>query len=122
MENEQVVLYGYSDSDWGGSKEDMKNTSGHCFSFGSGMITWNSKKQEVVAQSTAEVEYVAATGATDQAIWLRKMLSNLNHDQEVATTILCDNKSAIAMSQNPIFHNRTKHMKIKFYYLKEMEE
>ncbi|KAG6508608.1 hypothetical protein ZIOFF_033984 [Zingiber officinale] len=67
-------LYGFSDSDWAGSVDDMKSTSGYCFSLGSACFSWCSKKQEIVAQSTAEAEFVAATSAVNQAIWLRKLL------------------------------------------------
>jgi len=67
-------LIAYSDSDWGGSVDDMKSTSGYTFSFGSGVFSWNSKKQDIVAQSTAEAEYVAASAAVNQVIWLRKIL------------------------------------------------
>ena len=67
------ILHGYSDSDWTGCVDDMQSTSGYCFSFGSGIFSWSSKKQEVVAQSTAEAEYVAAIAAIKQVLWLRKL-------------------------------------------------
>ncbi|KAG8499381.1 hypothetical protein CXB51_005990 [Gossypium anomalum] len=67
--NEDLKLIGYTDSDWAGSKDDMKSTSGYAFTLGSAMFCWSSKKQSIVAQSTAEAEYVAAAGAINQAIW-----------------------------------------------------
>lgn len=71
-------LFGCSDSDWAGSVDDMKSTSGYyCFSFGSGVFSWSSKKQEIVAQSTAEAEFIAATAAVNQALWLRRLKSCL---------------------------------------------
>ena len=75
--SDQFQLVGFSDNDQGGSADDMKSTTGYCFSLGSGMISWCSKKQEIVAQSTAEAEFVAATAAANQAIWLRKILQDL---------------------------------------------
>lgn len=81
----EFKLVGYSDSDWGGSIDDLKSTSGYCFSLGSGVFSWNSKKQETVAQSTAEAEFVAATAAVNQALWLRKILSDLNLEQKEST-------------------------------------
>ncbi|XP_074271155.1 secreted RxLR effector protein 161-like [Silene latifolia] len=78
-------LIAYSDSDWAGSVDDMKSTSGYAFTFGSGTFSWNSKKQDIVAQSTAEAEYVAASAAVNQVIWLRKILQDLGYKQEGAT-------------------------------------
>ena len=66
--SDQLQLVGFSDSDYGGSIDDMKSTTGYCFSLGSGTISWCSKKQEIVAQSTTEAEFVAATAAANQAI------------------------------------------------------
>ena len=85
------------------------------------MFSWNSKKQETVAQSTAEAEYIAAAAAVNQAVWLRKILANLNQNQSDATEICCDNQSAVAMAKNPVFHGRTKHIKIKYHFVREAE-
>ena len=70
-------LIGYSDSDWAGSIDDMKSTSGYAFLFGSSICSWLSKKQSVVAQSTAEAEYVSASKATSHAIWLRRIFEDI---------------------------------------------
>lgn len=115
-------LHGYSDSDWAGSIDDMKSTSGYCFSFGSGCFSWCSKKQEVVAQSTAEAEFVAATAAANQALWLRKIMVDLQLEQKGSTEIYVDNQTAIAISQNPVFHGKTKHFCIKYYFLREVQK
>ena len=72
-----VKLDGYADSDWAGSVDNMKSTSGYVFTIGSGVICWNSRKQEVMAQSTAEVEYISLVAAVNQGIWLRKLLADL---------------------------------------------
>ena len=114
-------LHGYSDSDWAGSIDDMRSTTGFCFNFGSGMFSWSSKKQDVVAQSTAEAEYVAATAAVNQAIWIRKILADLHMKQNEPTQIYVDNQAAISISNNPVFHGRTKHFKIKLYFLREVQ-
>ncbi|KAG8481669.1 hypothetical protein CXB51_026598 [Gossypium anomalum] len=120
--NEDLKLIGYTDSDWAGSKDDMKSNSGYAFTLGSAMFCWSSKKQSIVAQSTAEAEYVVAAGAVNQAIWLRKILADLNLYQKEAIEIFCDNKSAVAITKNPIFHRRTKHFSIKLHVVKEMEQ
>ncbi|KAF2296378.1 hypothetical protein GH714_037638 [Hevea brasiliensis] len=97
---EDLKLEGYVDSDWAGCMDDMRSTSGCVFSLGSGPFSWNSKKQEVVAQSTAEAEYISA--AANQSIWLRKLLNDLANEQVEPTVIWCDNKSVIAIASNPI--------------------
>jgi len=119
---ENFDLQGYADSDWVGSCDDMKSTSRYCFSFGSGIFSWCLKKQEVIAQSTAEVEYVAATAAANQVLWLRKILADLDMEQKKATRVNVDNQAAIAISNNPIFHGKTKHFKLKYYFLREVQK
>ena len=74
-----------------------------------------------MAQSTAEAEYVAAAITTCQAIWLRRILEDLGEKQTESTPIFCDNKSAIAISKNPIFHGRTKHIDIKYHFIHEAQ-
>ncbi|PKI36229.1 hypothetical protein CRG98_043381 [Punica granatum] len=78
----QLKLNGFADSDWAGCVDDMRSTSGYCFTLGSGYFSWSSKKQEVVAQSTAEAEFMAATAAANQAIWMRKLLMDLGFQQK----------------------------------------
>ncbi|KAK4394763.1 Retrovirus-related Pol polyprotein from transposon RE1 [Sesamum angolense] len=112
-------LLGYTDSDWAGSVDDMKSTSGYTFSLGSGIFSWASKKQATVAQSSAEAEYIAAAATSNQAIWLRRILEDIGDKQEEPTTIYCDNKSAIAITKNSVQHSRTKHIDIKYHSLRE---
>eukprot|EP00253_Pinus_taeda_P033607 PITA_33607 len=96
--SEHSDLVGYTDSDWAGSVDDRKSTSGYVFHMGSGAISWASKKQSIVALSTAEAEYVAATAAACQAVWMRRMLRSLGREQAKTTVIFCDNSSTIALS------------------------
>ena len=117
-----IKLKGFCDSDWGGSDEEMVSTSGYCFAIGEGIFCWNSKKQPVVAHSTAEAEYISAYVASNQLVWLRKVLKDLNCEQEEPTDLFCDNQSAIAISKNSVFHDRTKHMKIKFHALRQFQQ
>eukprot|EP00253_Pinus_taeda_P017386 PITA_17386 len=109
-----------SDSDWGGSLDDRKSTSGNCFSFGSGLITWNSKKQSVVALSSTEAEYVAVTSAGTQALWLRKILEEIGEKQVQPTVIYCDNVSAIKLAKNPVHHSGTKHFDMKYHFIRDL--
>ncbi|KAK5826230.1 hypothetical protein PVK06_021146 [Gossypium arboreum] len=87
---ENMKLIGYADSDWARSIDDMNSTSGYLFTLGSAIFYWTSKKQTVVAQSTTKVEYVVTAGAINQAIWLRKIMADLNQHQREATEINCD--------------------------------
>jgi len=81
-------MHGYSDNDWAVSVDDMKSTLGYCFSFGSNMFSWCSRKQDNVAQSTAGAEYPAATTSVNQVIWIRKILADL-HMNQLEPIILC---------------------------------
>lgn len=119
---QEFNLHGFSDSDWGGSLDDMKSTSGYCFTFGSGVFSWTSKKQDIVAQSTAEAEFIAATAAVNQALWLRKILADLQMAQTDSTKVFVDNQAAIAISNNSVFHGKTKHFNIKLYFLREVQK
>ena len=80
-------LHGFSDSDWVGSVDDMRSTTSVCFSFESRIFLWSSKKQDVIAQSTSEVEYVAANATVNQGIWIRKILADLHMEQNEQTQI-----------------------------------
>ncbi|XP_052173352.1 secreted RxLR effector protein 161-like [Diospyros lotus] len=114
---EALKLIGYTDNDWGGCIDDSRSTSGYLFSLSSGIFTWSSKKQETTAQFTTEAKYVVVALAVNQAIWLRKMLKDLEHEQAKATRIMCDNISAVSISKNLVCHGRTKHIKIKFHFI-----
>eukprot|EP00253_Pinus_taeda_P030415 PITA_30415 len=85
-----------------------------------GVISWASKKKLIVALSTAEVEYVAATIAACQAVWMRRMLRSLGQEKAKGTVIYCDNSSAIALSKNFVFHKRKKHIDTRFHYIREL--
>eukprot|EP00253_Pinus_taeda_P031426 PITA_31426 len=104
---------------WQAAKRIL-STSGYVFHMGSGAISWASKKQCIVALSTAEVEYVAATAAACQAVWMKRMLRSLGQEKAKATMIFCDNSSAIALSKNSVFHKRTKHIDTRFHYIREL--
>eukprot|EP00253_Pinus_taeda_P024114 PITA_24114 len=118
--SECSYLIGYTDSDWAGSVEDRKSTSGYVFHMGSGAISWASRKQPIVALSTVEAEYVAATVAACQEIWMRRMLRSLCQEQAKGTVIFCDNSSAITLSKNFVCHKRMKHIDTKFHYIREL--
>ena len=113
-------LTGYSDADWAGDLDDRHSTSGNLFVMTGGAVSWMSKKQATVALSTTEAEYVALCSATQEAIWLRRLLGDLDGDLvNGPTRILGDNQGAIAIGQNPVAHARTKHIDIKHHFVRE---
>eukprot|EP00257_Ricinus_communis_P015773 XP_015573748.1 uncharacterized protein LOC107261134 [Ricinus communis] len=114
------ALIGFTDSDYARDVEDWKSTSGFFFSLGSEVVSWSSKKQPIVTLSTTEAEFVAATSCAYQAIWLRNILKELRFKQEEATTIYCDNSSAIKLSKNHVLHGRSKHIDVKYHFLRDL--
>jgi hypothetical protein len=109
-----IQLRGFTDSDWARSAKDRKSTSGMCFILDSAMISWGSRKQKSVTLNTTEVEYMAASEACTKAIWLRKLISYLFDQIPESTIIYCDNQSCIRLSEHPVFHERSKHIEIKY--------
>lgn len=116
-------LLGYSDSDHAGDIGDRKSTSGQVFFLGENPISWTSQKQKVVAISSCEAEYVAAAAAACQGLWLSRLLGDLKGEEPAKFKLLVDNKSAIALAKNPVHHDRSKHIDVKFHFIRGcMEE
>ncbi|KAL9162242.1 hypothetical protein ABFS82_07G077000 [Erythranthe guttata] len=114
-----LKLVGYSDSDRAGDVDDRKSTTGCVFFFGEAAFTLISKKQPIVTLSTCEAEYVAATSSVCHALWLQNLLKELGFNQVESTYIYVDNKSAIALAKNPVFHDRSKHIETRFHFIRE---
>ena len=112
-------LIGYSDADWAGDCDDRHSTTGNLFLMAGGPVSWLSKKQAIVALSTSEAEYVAVSTATQEAVWLRRLLLDLKSPLDCPTVIMEDNQGAIAIARNPIVQTRTKHIDIKYHYVHE---
>ena len=110
---------GFSDADWAGDTNDRKSTSGYVFMLSGGAVSWSSKKQKCVALSTAEAEYIALSSAVQESVWLRQLIKELENSPETPTRILEDNQSAIAMTKNPQFHGRAKHIDIRHHFIRE---
>ena len=109
------------DSDWAGDIDSRRSTSGYVFTMFGGAISWMSKQQPVVALSTTEVEYMEATHACKEAIWLKRLCSDVGVDAG-QITICCDSQSAIFLAKNPTFHARTKHIDVQFHFVRDMVE
>ena len=112
-------MIGYTDSDVAGSIDDRNNTSGYVFSFVLGSVAWASKKKPIVTLSSIEAEYVVATTAACQTVWMRRTLSELHHEQSEPTQNFSDNKSAIALSRNHVFHKRSMHIDTRYHFIRE---
>jgi hypothetical protein len=118
--NGGVMLHGYTYSDWVGSTVDQNSTFGYCFSLVSVMIFWFSRKQGSIAHSTVEAEYLAASAASRESVWLRKLLLELFSVELERTVIHCDNHSYIKISENLVFHERSKHIEMRYHYVWDM--
>jgi hypothetical protein len=119
---DKVVLVGYSDSDWGSDVDKRRSTTAYSFMIGGGSVSWASKLQPTVALSSAEAEYMAACAATQEAVYLRRLMEGLGYKQEAATVILEDNQGCIALSENPVLHQRTKHIDVRYHFVRERVE
>lgn len=115
-----LSLKGYSDADWGGDLDESKSTSGYAFVLGGGAISWCSKKQDCIALSTMEAEYVAVSLAVQEAMWLRSFLQDLDLTPKVDEPVEmhCDNTAAIQFAQDPKFHRKTKHIKRRYHFVR----
>jgi len=116
------TILGYVDADWGSDVNDRKSTSGYAFTLSGGAISWSSKKQSAVALSSTEAEYIAGAHAAKEAIWLGRLFAGLQQPSSFPIPLLIDNQSAIAIAKNPEFHDRTKHIDIRYHFLRHKVE
>ncbi|XP_050241952.1 secreted RxLR effector protein 161-like [Quercus robur] len=117
---EKSDLLGFTDSDYAGDQDDRRSTSDYVFMLGTGVVSWSSKKQPIVTLSTTEAEFVVATACACQAIWLKKILEELQFKEDGPILIYCDNSSAIKLSKNPVLHGRSKHIDVKYHFLRDL--
>lgn len=121
-EERKKVITGFTDSDLAGDVVDRRSTGGMCFYLNDNLVSWVSQKQRVIALSSCEAEYMAATTAACQSIWLRGLLSEISGQQVGAVTLCVDNRSAIELMKNPILHGRSKHIDVRFHFIRECIE
>ncbi|GJY65800.1 hypothetical protein Tco_0468038 [Tanacetum coccineum] len=114
-------LIAYSDADLAGCNDDCKSTSGGIQFLGDKLVSWSSKKQDCTAMSTAKAEYVSLSACCAQVIWMRTQLLDYGF-RYTKIPIYCDSQSAIAISCNPVQHSRTKHINIRYHFIKEHVE
>jgi hypothetical protein len=112
----EAHLVGYTDSDHVGDIDTSKSTSGILF-FGKSLVSWQSVKQQVVALSSCEAEYIAASIASTQVFWLVRLLGDLGRDTG-AVKLRVDNKFALALTKNPVFHEQSKHIRVRYHFIR----
>ena len=119
-EEGNVKLLAFTDSGYASDLDDMRSTSSYVFRIGHGAMSWSSKKQPVVTLFTTEAEYIAAALCVCQCMWLKKILKTIGVEDNEGTEIQCDNSSAIQLSKNPVFHGQSKHIDVRFYFLRDL--
>nr|GEU78046.1 retrovirus-related Pol polyprotein from transposon TNT 1-94 [Tanacetum cinerariifolium] len=121
LKDSRFELIAYSNADHAGCKDDYKSTSGGLQFLGGKLVSWNLKKQDCTAMSTAEAEYVSLSACCAQVIWMHTQLLDYGYKYNWIS-MYCDSKSAIAISCNPVHHSRTKHIDIRYHFIKEHVE
>ena len=114
-------IHGFVDADWAGDLDQRRSTSGYVFNLFGGAVNRMSKKQSVVALSTIEAEYMAATHASKEAVWLQRLCSSMGLIQG-DIRIDCDSQSAIFLAKNPAYHSKTKHIDVQYHFVRDMIE
>jgi hypothetical protein len=114
-----LKVEGYCDADWANCRDDRRSTSGYCVFVGGNLVSWRSEKQAVVSRSTTEAEYRAMSHVVCEMLWVRNLLSELKVLRKGPMKLWCDNKSAISIANNPVQHDRTKHVEIDRFFIKE---
>lgn len=113
-------VQGYSDADWGNCLLDRRSYSGYAFILGGGCISWQSRKQRSVATSTCEAEYVSLSESMKEAVYLNSLLKELGIMRYARVIVHVDNQGAIFLAQDPVFHARSKHIDIRYHYVREV--
>lgn len=117
--NEKRGVEAFTDADWAGSVEDRRSTTGYCTKVWGNLVTWRSKKQPVVARSSAEAELRALAQGVCELIWIKRILEELKLQRTEPLMLYSDSKSAINIAHNPIHHDRTKHVEVDRHFIKE---
>jgi hypothetical protein len=117
--NNHLRVEGYADADWAGNITDRKSTAGYFTFVGGNLVTWRSKKQNVVALSSAEAEFRGMAKGLCELLWLRRLLTEIGFAPNDEIDLFCDNKAAIDISHNPVQHDRTKHVEVDRHFIKQ---
>ena len=121
---DELVVNGYTDASFQTDKDDFLSQSGYVFYLNGGILSWRSSKQDTVADSTIEVEYIAALEATKEAVWIKKFITGLVIIPSISdlVNLYCDNNGAIAQAKEPRSHQRSKHILRHYHLIREIIE
>ncbi|XP_073271570.1 secreted RxLR effector protein 161-like [Primulina huaijiensis] len=112
-------IIGYCDSDFAADLDKRRSLSGYVFTFGGNVVSWKSSLQHVVALSTTEAEYISLTEAVKEPLWIKGFVGEIGFEQNYAT-IFCDLQSAIHLSKNAVFHEKTKHVDVRLHFVRDI--
>ena len=113
-------ISGYCDADYAGDIATAKSTNGYIFYLAKGPIMWKSKLQSIIAQSTTEAEYIAINIASKEAVYIKSLLQELGYYKQKKLPLYTDNNGALLLAKNPIFHEWTKHIAVKYHYIRDL--
>ena len=114
-----LEIHGFTDADWAGNPTDKRSIAGYFTFIGGNLVTWRSKKQKVVALSSAEAEFRGIRSGLTEILWLKRLMMELDLHLSQPCKLFCDNKAAISISENPVQHDRTKHVEVDRHFIKE---
>ncbi|KAJ9561510.1 hypothetical protein OSB04_006670 [Centaurea solstitialis] len=114
------TLLGYSDADWTRCLETRRSTYGYSIFLGGNLVSWSAKKQPTISRSSCESEYRAMANTAAELIWITHLLKELHALPSVRPTLLCDNKSALFLTQNPVSHKHAKHIELDYHFIREL--
>ena len=115
----RFTLEGFSDADWACNVDDRRYTTGYCVFLGGNLVTWSSRKQQVIARSNTESKYRALASVTMELIWIKSLLDELQFPLQHRPIAWCENLGAHALAHNPIYHSRTKHIEVDVHFIRE---
>lgn len=114
-----LIMQGYCDVDWGTYRMRSRSLTGYCAMLGSSLVSWKTEKKKTVAKCSAEAKYTSMSTTASELVWSASLLKDLQVPVSLPITLYCDNKAAKHIAENPVFHERTKHLNIDCHYVRD---